>query len=509
MIKRAGLLLLFSLLISSAVWSQEDTATDTAEVQSAPLIQPVTNLKAFDKDNDHGHAIALSWDLSADDGKGQDNVYEYHVERWLPLLMDSIYEIHKEISSTHNLLILTDEGTDGRIQTILTKSIDTTVSESGDTTISKSVDTSKVQRTDEELKAIEDSLKQFAKDLESRVATSHDSYPNSGTWVSVGAPAPSGQDNYKISGTRNRVDKDYLPDKVGLYFRVTAITRDVSISSVPVEVGPVQSSSQLYNSGRTIVLIGVTIFTVLTLIFVQLAKRGAKLYVRPLPGIEAVDEAIGRATEMGRPILYIMGLGAASDIATIASFTILGRVAKKVAEYQTSLIVPCYDPIVMAVGQEVVKSSFLDAGFPDSYNEDSVYFVTQSQFAYVAAVNGTMIRELPATCLYLGKFYAESLLLAETGALAGSIQIAGTDEIPQIPFFIVACDYTLIGEELFAASAYLGREPILLGSLKAQDYAKAAIIVAVIIGLIIVNIEQGIESHTWFSGYRDLFVVTD
>jgi hypothetical protein len=214
-----------------------------------------------------------------------------------------------------------------------------------------------------------------------------------------------------------------------------------------------------------------------------------------------VDEAIGRATEMGRPILYVLGLGSAADIATIASFTILGRVAKRVAEYQTKLLVPTYDPIVMSVGQEVVKTAYFDAGRPDDYDEDIVHFVTQSQFAYVAAVNGIMLRERPATNIYMGKFFAESLILAETGALAKSIQISGTDEIAQIPFFIVACDYTLIGEELYAASAYLGREPVLLGSLKAQDYAKAAVLAFAVLGIIAANLD--------WTGFTDLFQVAD
>jgi hypothetical protein len=138
----------------------------------------------------------------------------------------------------------------------------------------------------------------------------------------------------------------------------------------------------------------------------------------------------------------------------------------------------------MAVAQEVVKSSYFDASRADDYKQESVFFVTQYQFAYVAAVNGIMLRERPATNVYMGKFMAESLLLAETGALAGSIQIAGTDEIAQIPFFIVACDYTLIGEELYAASAYLGREPVLLGSLKAQDWAKVVIMVVALVGMV-------------------------
>jgi hypothetical protein len=87
-----------------------------------------------------------------------------------------------------------------------------------------------------------------------------------------------------------------------------------------------------------------------------------------------------------------------------------------------------------------------------------------------------MTREKPATNFFIGYFWAESLILAETGAATGAIQIAGTDAVMQLPFFITSCDYTLMGEELYAASAYLSREPLLLGALKGQDYGKAIII---------------------------------
>ena len=312
---------------------------------------------------------------------------------------------------------------------------------------------------------------------------------------------PPGSSGFVDVGAKEKDASDYMPDHVNFYYKVRALTADSLVYSDSDVFGPVYSYGQWFNTGRIPVLAFVVFFLVITIYFIQKAKGGAELFVRRLAGIEAVDEAIGRATEMGKPILYVLGLGTAADIATIASYTILGRVAKKVAEYQTGLIVPCYDPIVMTVAQETVKASYMDAGRPDAYYEDMVYFVTQSQFAYVAAVNGTMLRELPATNIYMGKFYAESLILAETGALAGSIQIAGTDEIAQIPFFVVACDYTLIGEELYAASAYLGREPLLLGSLKAQDYAKAAAIFIAIIGFILMNF--GIEA------FKHLFYVSN
>ncbi len=292
----------------------------------------------------------------------------------------------------------------------------------------------------------------------------------------------SGATTKKDSGVKEKEDPAYFPRGHDFYYKVVALSADAEAASGVV--GPVQGVGQWFNPNKWPVLIFVGVFTSFTLYFISRAKKGAKLYIRPLAGIDAVDEAIGRATEMGKPILYILGLGTAADIATIASFTILGRVAKKVAEYQTSLIVPCYDPIVMTIAQETVKTAYYDAGHPDAYNDDMVFFITQFQFAYVGAVNGIMLRERPATNFYMGKFYAESLLMAETGSLAGSVQIAGTDEVTQIPFFVVACDYTLIGEELYAASAYLGREPVLLGSLKAQDYGKAMVLICGVLGVI-------------------------
>ncbi len=283
-------------------------------------------------------------------------------------------------------------------------------------------------------------------------------------------------------GVKESESADYFPMNQDFYYKIAVMSPDGRAESEAV--GPVQAVGQLFNMGKLPVAMAVILFTVFTLYFIRRAKSGADLYVRPLAGIDAVDEAIGRATEMGKPILYVLGLGTAADVATIASFTILSRVAKKVAEYQTSLIVPCYDPIVMTVAQETVKTAYYDAGRPDAYNEDDVFFVTNQQFAYVGGVNGIMIRQKPATNFYLGKFYAESLILAETGSATGSIQISGTDEVTQIPFFVVACDYTLIGEELYAASAYLGKEPVLLGSLKGQDYGKALVIVSILVSII-------------------------
>ena len=49
----------------------------------------------------------------------------------------------------------------------------------------------------------------------------------------------------------------------------------------------------------------------------------------------------------------------------------------------------------------------------------------------------------------------------------------------------MACDYTLIGEELFAASAYLSGEPRLVGGLKGADMLKLVIIAVIVVGCVL------------------------
>lgn len=233
------------------------------------------------------------------------------------------------------------------------------------------------------------------------------------------------------------------------------------------------------------------------------AKRN-EIFLRRIPGLDAVDEAIGRATELGKPILYLTGAHDMSDPSTIAAAVILGRVAKRTAAYETELMVPHRDPITMAVCQEITKQAYLEAGKPDLFKDDSNFFITSDQFSYTAAVDGIMLRKKPAANFFMGAYFAESLLLTETGASTGAIQIAGTDSDHQLPFFVTTCDYTLIGEELYAASAYLSREPVQIGTLRGQDIGKAIILSAIVIGTVLATIGV-VTGAQWPSLFLDFF----
>ena len=259
--------------------------------------------------------------------------------------------------------------------------------------------------------------------------------------------------------------------------------------------GSLGSSAALNDTffwGRWRHLLGVIVVCAALAYYIYAAGK-RELYIRKIAGLQALDEAVGRATEMGKPVLYVVGLADVDDIQTLASLSILSHVARKTAEYDTPIVTTTSRAVTFSAAQEIVRDAYSVAGRPDAFSVESVRYISDDQFGYTAGVDGIMVREKPAANFYIGNFYAESLILAETGHATGSIQIAGTAQPNQLPFFVAACDYTLIGEELFAASAYLSRDPLQVGSLRGQDVGKMIVMVLLVVCSLLVS--MGIDGE--------------
>ncbi len=290
-----------------------------------------------------------------------------------------------------------------------------------------------------------------------------------------------------LNGKTKCVDKECDGSEVDAsYAYIVRVKKDGLYNDTSVKEAKAEVA--IFNTNKLVMLLAGIFLVFAIVFFIRMARTGKELYIRRIAGLDAVDDAVGRATEMGREIMFVPGITDIDDPQTIAGLTILGRVAKLTAQYKTPLSVPVSRSMVMITGREIVKESYLSAGRPENFQDGMIYYLTDDQFGFAAGVDGIMVREKPATIFLQGAFYAESLILAETGHHIGAIQISGTAAPSQLPFFITACDYTLMGEELYAASAYLSREPQLLGSLRGQDAGKALILVAIIIGIVLETI---------------------
>jgi len=243
-------------------------------------------------------------------------------------------------------------------------------------------------------------------------------------------------------------------------------------------------------------------FTFLLALFILFnihrAKSGKELYIRRIGGLNAIDEAIGRATEMGKPVLMVPGLSDTVNAIAVQAINIFAHVTRIAARFANPILLCCYNAAVYTLAQEVIRDVYQQEGLIDRYDQDSVRFVSDRQFAFAAGVSGLILREQTAATFFLGEFYAESLIFAETANSIGAIQVASSTEATQTPFFIAACDYVLIGDEFYAASAYLTRQPVLVGSLVGQDWCKLLIMTTMALGTILNTVQlQGKVTSEW------------
>lgn len=240
------------------------------------------------------------------------------------------------------------------------------------------------------------------------------------------------------------------------------------------------------------VLEGLMVFFILWKIIS--ARMGKKLYIRKISGLNAIDEAVGRATEMGKPLLYSTGMSG-FGIVGLQSLAILSHIVNRSAVYESKVVTAYSDSLLFAAGDEVTRDVYENHGVADLYDPSDSRFLSENQFAYTSSVVGIMYREKPASIVYMGFFAGESLILTENGQASGAMQIAGTPETTQVPFFLASCDWTIIGDEYYAAAAYLSEEPTMLGSLVGQDLGKILIILFIVLGFLSVNINNIIHSH--------------
>ena len=256
-------------------------------------------------------------------------------------------------------------------------------------------------------------------------------------------------------------------------------TEDASASGVPVP-------ALAFQAKRLPELIAIAIVILAGVLTAWLVRKRGMPALRRLPPLEAIPDAIGRATETGTPIVYITGWG--GDMGrptTMASMQILSHLSQRAAEYNCRLIFPSHDPVIATVAEDTIAQAAALAGRPEWKNNTESTFLTQSQFGYSAAIEGIVARERPGAVMLLGTFEGEALILAEAAHQSGAVTISGTDSTIQLSFFLVACDYTLIGEELFAAASMVSRDPRSASAIWAQDWLKYLTLLTLIVGAIV------------------------
>jgi len=250
----------------------------------------------------------------------------------------------------------------------------------------------------------------------------------------------------------------------------------------------VEGEVETIKAGHTVPFVMLVMFFMVVLVIWRLGRKGWRPSVRTIAGLAAIEESVGRAAEMGKPVLINMGQVGYTPIG-VAAMSVMAYTAEMAARKGAEIIVPIsYAEIVPAV-EGMLKSAFAAAGSPEGFRrEEQIVYLSPDQWAFCTGCQALLESRQVATQTFIGHIGGSSMIIVETGARVGAVQIGGTTNLLQIPFFLAACDYNLIGEEVMVAGSYLSGQPGVLSQIAANDTFKVLAIVLTILGVALASV---------------------
>ncbi|MEP7287621.1 MAG: DUF6754 domain-containing protein [Chloroflexota bacterium] len=218
-----------------------------------------------------------------------------------------------------------------------------------------------------------------------------------------------------------------------------------------------------------------------------LSVRARSIQLRRISAYTTMPLTVGEAVESEKTIHISFGNSAVRDgttIAAIASAEILYSLAERAAVANRPPLVTVSDPVTLTLGQDTLRRAYKARNGLKKYHSTMARWYPQGpqSMAFAAGAGAAILDEGVSTNVLVGRFGPELMLLAENAVRYDRIVIAQSDQVNGQAVAYALSDSPLIGEELYAGAAYLGRSSITVGGVIAQDIFRF-IVIALMIGL--------------------------
>ncbi len=222
----------------------------------------------------------------------------------------------------------------------------------------------------------------------------------------------------------------------------------------------------------------------LLLIFTLMRRRSPAVF-RRIEAYERLNRAVGLAVEGGTRLHVSIGRGnlfTARGGSALAGLAMLRRLSERTSLSDHPPVVTSGDASLAILSQDTLQSGYRAAGAEDQYRFTTGRLTGLTPFAFAAGTLPVMRDENVSANVVIGDLGSEAALIAEAADSQETDLIAASDNLSAQSVLYAASQEPLIGEELFAAGAYLGAGASHDASLQTQDVLRWLVILAILGG---------------------------
>jgi hypothetical protein len=239
-------------------------------------------------------------------------------------------------------------------------------------------------------------------------------------------------------------------------------------------------SSIIELTGLVVVLIAAGLLLGLTFI-----RRKTPPVFREIPAYTRLKRAIGISVEDGTRLHISLGRGGLQTprgAPALAGLAMLRHLTEQTSVSDEPPIVTSGTGDLAILSRDTLQAGYKAAGADDLYSPATGRLTGLTPYSYVAGAIPAIRDEDVSANVFIGHFGPEVALLTDAADRANSLAVAAADDPAAQAVLYAGVDDPLIGEELFAAGAYLNAGISHQASLQVQDILRWVIILILLGG---------------------------
>jgi hypothetical protein len=232
---------------------------------------------------------------------------------------------------------------------------------------------------------------------------------------------------------------------------------------------------------------GLVILSAAMMLGLSYLRRKSRPVFRDIPAFTRLRQAVGLAVEDGSRLHLSLGRGTlitSQSASALAGLALLRRLAELTSAGDQAPIATSGDATLTILSQDTLQAAA--KYFDQNVSAPMTGRLTGlTPFSYAAGAIAAIRDEKVSANVLMGNFGVEVALLTDAVERENSFVLAGSDSLTAQAVIYASAQEPLIGEEIFAAGAYVNSGSLHSASLTVQDILRWLIIAAIVVGALL------------------------